>query len=278
MKMLFMGRKPAAARALEWSVANGFEVVGVVTDSHIANSPTAAVAAGLGLPLFSLEEVCRLIGDGLLDLDVAVSFVYWKKIKPPLLGHPRSGIVNFHPAPLPEYKGTAGYNLAILDALDAWSVTAHYIDRGIDTGRIIERFSFSIDSEEETALTLEAKSQAFMLALYKKVMRRVLRFGLLPSESNEGGRYVSRAQMEAMKRVEEGDDVGRKVRAFWFPPYTGAYIEIGGVKYTLVNDAILQSLVEDGQTYQLPAASGRAGAGAGRRPALQPSASKAGTK
>lgn len=255
MKMLFMGRKQAAAQALEWSVAHGFEVIGVVTDAHIPNSPTAAVARTLGLPLLSLEDVYERIEDGRLKVDVAVSFVFWRKIKAPLLGHPGCGILNFHPAPLPEYKGTAGYNLAILHGLDQWSVTAHYIDHGIDTGNIIDRFSFSIDSDEETALTLERKSQSFMLSLYKKVMRRVLSFGILPSEKNEGGRYVSRAEMEAMKKIVDGDDVDRKIRAFWFPPYTGAYIELGGVKYTLVNDAILRSLVEDGRTFQIPSPS-----------------------
>lgn len=33
-----------------------------------------------------------------------------------------------------------------------------------------------------------------------------------------------------------------KIRAFWFPPYTGAYMEINGEKYTLINDYILKTL------------------------------------
>ena len=46
------------------------------------------------------------------------------------------GIVNFHPAPSPDYKGIGGYNLALLNNVDSWAVTAHYIDEKIDTGPI----------------------------------------------------------------------------------------------------------------------------------------------
>ncbi|WP_199849696.1 formyltransferase family protein [Blastococcus sp. Marseille-P5729] len=224
----------------------------MVTDNHIANSSTAKRATELGLPLFTLEDVYHRITTGTLECDVATSFVYWRKIKQPLLGYPKYGIINFHPAPLPEYRGTAGYNLAILNRLDRWSVTAHYVDKDIDTGGIIDAFEFSIDSESETAASLEATSQAFMLGLYRKTLNRVAKEGSLRAIENLGGRYVSRAQTEEMKQFSEGDDIDRQIRAFWFPPYTGAFVEIAGVKYTLINEFILKSLVPGGQTFQLP--------------------------
>ncbi|HAJ43978.1 MAG TPA: formyl transferase, partial [Alcanivorax sp.] len=39
-------------------------------------------------------------------------------------------------------------------------------------------------------------------------------------------------------------DVERKIRAFWFPPYDGAYKVINGVKCTLVSRTILESLAD----------------------------------
>ncbi len=250
MKVLFMGRKATAAEALRWTVAQGHEVVGVCTDSHLPGSPTAALARDLGLPLWSLEDVYAKAAEGALDVDVAVSVVFWRIIRSPLLGLPSRGIVNFHPAPLPAYKGTAGYNLAILDALDRWAVTAHYINEGVDTGPIIDAFDFSIDPEEETVVSLEAKSQSFLLALYKKTLRRLgAQAEPLPATPNEGGRYVSRTEMEALKKVQPGDDIDRKIRAFWFPPYRGAYVEIDGAAYTLVNDGLLHQLAPAGATH-----------------------------
>jgi methionyl-tRNA formyltransferase len=248
MKVLFMGRKPAAADALEWTACQGIDVVGVVTDSHLAGSPTAARARELGLPLLSLEEVVHRVESGSIEIDCTVSFLFWRIIKPPLLGLARLGSVNFHPAPLPAYRGTAGYNAAILDHLEEWAVTAHYMDAGIDTGGIIDAFRFSIDHEEETAQSLERKSQEFMLGLYKKTLRRIRADGILPSTPNEGGRYISRSEMEDMKRIQPGDDVDRKIRAFWFPPYRGAWVQIGDQRYTLINDRILKDLAPPGTT------------------------------
>ena len=45
-----------------------------------------------------------------------------------------------------------------------------------------------------------------------------------------------------MKEVKDGDDIDRKIRAFWFPPYDGAYIKLNGTKYSLANSFILASL------------------------------------
>lgn len=242
MRLLFMGRKWSASEALEWSVDAGFDVVAAITDAGDPQSETAAAARRCGVELMEYPEAMDRAQRGELDVDVACSFVFWKIIEDPLLSAPDNGIINFHPAPLPEYRGTAGYNLAILEELDRWAVTAHYMDEKIDSGGIIDRFEFSIDPAQETARTLEQKSQEFMVELYKKTMRRVLETGRLQAEPNGGGRYISRKEMEQLKEIRPGDDVDKKIRAFWFPPYHGAFVKIDGEKYTLVNEEILRRL------------------------------------
>lgn len=249
MKILFMGRKPTGARALEWTLSQGHEVVGVLTDNHLTGSPCTAVAEREGLRILELEEVYRLINLQELDFDLGVSFVYWRILKEPLISAPAKGVVNFHPAPLPDWKGVAGYNMAILEALDSWGVSAHYVDAGVDTGAIIDIFRFSIDHEEETVVTLEAKSQVMMFELYKKTIRRIAQSSeKLPTTSNVGGRAINKKLMEAMRHIQPGDDIDRKIRAFWFPPYGGACVTIEGKEYTLVNDAILKGMTTPGTT------------------------------
>jgi hypothetical protein len=68
----------------------------------------------------------------------------------------------------------------------------------------------------------------------------------LPATPNVGGRYISRPEMEAMKEMRPGDDVLRKIRAFWFPPYDGAWVDVGGVRCTLVSPEILLTLAAPG--------------------------------
>jgi methionyl-tRNA formyltransferase len=243
MKVLFTGRKPVSARCLEFLHSSGIEVVGVLTDNHLSVSPTADTAQRLGMPVLTHEEGRDALASGALQVDLCLSMLYWRKLTAPFLNTPRRGAINFHPAPLPQYKGCGGYNLAILEARTYWGVTAHYMDEAIDTGAIIEVDSFEIDPERETAKSLERVCQERLFSQFKRVVTAAAASqDHLPTTRNVGGQYVSRADMERMKEVLPTDDVRRKIRAFWFPPYDGAYVMVNGVKCTLVDGTILSEL------------------------------------
>lgn len=248
IKVLFMGRKQVSADALDWLSSNpNVEVVGVLTDSHLSVSPTSQMAQKLELPLLEFEQALEKIRSDDIQFDLGVSVLYWRKLRDEFLTKPKLGVINFHPAPLPNYKGTAGYNLAILEGRVDWACSAHYVDQEIDTGDIIKVDWFNIDEKAETAQSLENKSTKVLLNLFKSVVERALvAEARLETTPNRGGTYTSRAEMEEMKKVSEGDDLERKVRAFWFPPYDGAYIEVDGKRYTLVSQKLLQDLAPEG--------------------------------
>lgn len=85
--------------------------------------------------------------------------------------------------------------------------------------------------------------------LYKSVITDVMEFGRLKAreQSKDYGKYISRNEMNELKKVDlEKDDLDLKIRAFWFPPFDGAFIEVHGKRYTLVNDEILNSLAKYG--------------------------------
>lgn len=246
-KVLFMGRKPVAAKCLEQSLMRpDIEIVAVLTDNHLEVSPTSEVARKHNIPLLRFEEALEACESGKLSFDLGVSILYWRKLRGALLTAAPRGIVNFHPAPLPDYKGVGGYNLAILDGRDEWAATAHYVDEEIDTGEIIMLKRFPMDPETETARTLEAKSQTALLDLFTTVFDQLIQSSdRLPTSPNKGGRHLNRIELEEMKRIDpEKDDIARKARAFWFPPYNGAFIEINGQKFTLVDRSILESLAD----------------------------------
>ena len=243
MRVLFAGRKFAGRDSLRWTHEQGLEVVGVLTDDFLPGSPCAALARELGLPTFTYEQAQHAIVEGSLAFDLGVSFVYWRILRGPLLDHPARGFINFHPAPLPALKGVGGYNVAILDGMTEYGVTAHYVDAGIDTGPIIELVPVALDPERDTALSLEARSMEAMEELYQRtLMRAAATSALLEMHENRGGRYVCRKEMEALKRIGRDDDAERKARAFWFPPYDGAYLEHGDTRHTVVPRAVLESL------------------------------------
>ena len=86
------------------------------------------------------------------------------------------------------------------------------------------------------------------MQLYRSVMLDVLARGRLKCETQDAsaGRYISRKEMEEMKRVDltrdSAEEVALKIRAFWFPPYDGANIEVNGTLYTLVDRELLKHL------------------------------------
>jgi methionyl-tRNA formyltransferase len=243
-----MGRKAVAASCLEYLAASPqFHVVGVLCDSHLEVSPTRDKAVFLGIPVMHHGDVDEMIKQSSLEFDLGISVLYWRKIKGLLLTHPPLGIINFHPAPLPELKGFGGYNIAILDGLVEYGVTAHYVDAEIDTGRIIQVDRFSIDGDTETAQsTVEFKSCHHLATQFQTVMVSVLASPLhiLETTPNEGGKYTSRKEMNELKKVVPGDDVDVKIRAFWFPPYEGALAEVNGKWYSLINQGLLRSLAD----------------------------------
>lgn len=121
--------------------------------------------------------------------------------------------------------------MAILNKLPRWGATAHYVDSGIDTGSIIRTFKFNFDYRMETAASLEKKTQEIQVELYKSVLLDVISQGRLASvkQNAKQGRYITRVEMEEMKEIDLiKDDIDLKIRAFWFPPYNGAFIEVEG--------------------------------------------------
>lgn len=254
MKIIFMGRKKYAADMLAWTVSQGIEVVFVCTDSQFSNSPTMLKAQSLGIPVISMEEAEKYVQENPGEIDLVVSYLYWRKIRKPLIEGPKYGCINFHPAILPDWRGTAGYNVAILNKLPEWGATAHYVDESIDTGSIIKVFKFHFDYRIETAYTLEKKTQNIQMELYKSVILDVMEKGKLPClpQKSEDGTYISRDQMNSMKLIPiedlEKEDLDLKIRAFWFPPYDGAGIVVNGKVYTLVNREILKTLQDKDTT------------------------------
>ena len=257
MRIIFMGRRPHSIEALSWLLQQGHEVVRVVAPSGTGDeavywSPRLRdFAEARGLPVTCDTALYDELSDGraraaLEPVDLVVSFLFWKRVKRPIIDLPRSGCVNFHPAPLPEYQGVGGYNFAILEKRQDWAATAHYVDEGFDTGPIIEVRAFNFDWRTATAFSLERATRPVILELFRDVVSEIARRGWLPTRPNVGGRYITRDELEAAKRVDLGSlssqELDLRARAFWYPPFDGAYVEEGGERFTLVSRAILQEL------------------------------------
>jgi len=250
-----MGKhKRSAVGALEYLVTRGCDVRAVVAPPAPGDAAPGQrldeAARRHGIALASDDELYAAIEApgrraGPIDLggvDLVLSFLFWRRIRAPLIELGRLGCLNFHPAPLPDMRGLGGYNVAVLEGFEQWGVSAHFVDERFDTGDLVRVERFAIDPEAETALSLHLSSQERLLEVFRWTIDRALSSEPLPREPQGEGRYVDRDEVEAMRRARPGDPpelTERRIRAFWYPPYDGATIELGGRTLTLVDRRLL---------------------------------------
>ncbi len=241
-----MGKcKRSAARALDWLVTEGVDVVAVV-----ASEPDRLTRAEQRVDLVAERRGLRLVSDDQLyaeppeDVDVVISFLFWKLIREPLVTLGRLGCLNFHPAPLPDLRGLGGYNVAILEGMRDWGVSCHFVDENFDTGDLVDVERFPIDPDSATAFSLDLESQERLLGLFQRVMGMAIAGEELPRTPQGPGRYVDADEFDRLRRVRPGDDLDRKLRAVWYPPHPGALLEVDGRELTLVDEGLLAEVAQ----------------------------------
>ena len=236
-----MGKhKRSTVRALSWLAVQDCEIVAVASQppdlkAHDAQRVDLAPVR-LGL---TVTDEATLHADPPAGVDVVLSFLHPRLIREPLLSVGRLGCLNFHPAPLPDFRGLGGYNLAILEGLEEWGVSCHFVDASLDTGDLVEVERFPIDREGATALSLDIDTQEWLTGLFERVIARLLAGEELPRSPQGEGRYVSQEEFERLRVIRPGDDLERKLRAFWYPPHPGALIEVDGRMLTVVDGQVL---------------------------------------
>jgi methionyl-tRNA formyltransferase len=257
MRVVLLGRKPVACDALRHILSRGAEVVAVSTPPTHQPDPypesLAEVADSFDLPVVQDALLYDCLAEGsvkggvdLRGIDLVVSILHQVRIRKPLIELGRIGCVNFHPAPLPGFRGWGTYNVAILEDVKEWGVAAHFVDEGFDTGPLIRTRSFPVDASRETAWSLQCKTQPALLELIKEVFEMALRDGYLPSAPQGPGRSFRKKDVLAQRFLDTDDTaeaVNRKVRAYWYPPSCSAEVRIGGTHYPVTSHAVLQDLV-----------------------------------
>ena len=102
--------------------------------------------------------------------DLGISYVYPRKIMNPLLTTPKKGFVNYHPGPLPKFKGPHQYINAIESKEMDWGVTVHFMDEEYDTGPIIKLKKIKLHEPPNTIDELGAISHYFLFELFKETI------------------------------------------------------------------------------------------------------------
>ena len=104
------------------------------------------------------------------EYDLGISYIHTRKIIKPELSKPKKGWVNFHPAPLPFYKGWKFIDEAIQKKETQWGVSVHYMDEDYDTGPIIKVLPIELHEPQTVFHELAAVSYHFLFILFKETI------------------------------------------------------------------------------------------------------------
>lgn len=166
LRIVFMGTPFFAVSILKKLVANGTTIVGVVTapdkpagrGRKLRESAVKEYAVSQNLPILQptnlksgdfLEELEKLDA----NLQIVVAFRMLPKV---VWAMPEYGTLNLHASLLPDYRGAAPINWAVINGETKTGVTTFFIDEKIDTGAIIASRKIAI-SAQETAGSLHDK-------------------------------------------------------------------------------------------------------------------------
>lgn len=160
VRIVYMGTPEFAVGPLDALVRNRYKVVGVVTVADkpsgrglkVNESAVKQYAAGHGIPVLqplSLKdpEFLKALAAWKADMFIVVAF---RMLPEEVWSMPHLGTFNLHAALLPQYRGAAPINWAVINGEKMTGVTTFMIDKNIDTGGILLRQECRI-SPDETA-------------------------------------------------------------------------------------------------------------------------------
>ena len=226
LRVAFLGNAPWSVPPLEALADSSHELVAVLTrvprpaprGTALVPTPVAEAARRLGLPLHEVETVRS--GPG-LDLvrgsasDVLVVVAYGEILPPDVLRIPSLAPLNVHFSLLPELRGPAPVQRAILEGMVATGVTIMVMDEGVDTGPILMRAEEGIDPADDSG-SLGARLAALGGRLLVDSLDRLAAGGVRPRRQDDA-RATYAPKLTSEERVidwtERASACVRRVRA-----------------------------------------------------------------
>lgn len=194
MRIVFMGTPEFAVASLEALVASNQDIVGVITapDRPQGRGKKVGVSAVKAFAL--LSELTVLQPDNLkdgsfinellalkADLQIVIAFRMLPEI---IWSMPKLGTFNLHASLLPQYRGAAPINWALINGETETGITTFFLDKKIDTGKIILQEKEVIQEDDDFG-TLYGKLMVKGAALILKTIAMIENGQAAPLSQND---------------------------------------------------------------------------------------------
>lgn len=167
MNIVYMGTPDFAATALEALINEGHNIIAVVTQPDkpkgrgktLSPTPVKEKAMEHDIKVYQPikvrdEEFVKILED--LNPEVIVVAAFGQILPESILNIPKFGCINIHASLLPKYRGAAPIERSILDGETKTGVTIMYMEKGLDTGDMIDKVVVDIE-DNDTGATLTNK-------------------------------------------------------------------------------------------------------------------------
>lgn len=239
MRIVFMGTPDFAVNTLESLIGAGHEIELVVTQpdktkgrgKKLVFSPVKETAIAHDIPVAQpvkvkeQEFVDRLQA---IEPDVIVVVAFGQILPESILNLPRYGCINVHASLLPSYRGAAPIQWAVIDGLSETGVTTMYMDKGLDTGDIIDQKIIEI-APDETGGSLFDKLAVLGGELIVETLEKLAdgtASRIKQDDSKANYAKMLNKEMGLLDFTKDADELERLIRGL--NPWPSAYTRLDG--------------------------------------------------
>ena len=246
LRIVFMGTPDYGVPSLRALLEAGYDVVGVFCQpdkpsgrgKKITFCPVKQYAVEHNLPVFQPQ---RTRVDGVEPLrslapDLCVTAAFGHILSQEVLDIPRLGTVNVHASLLPEYRGSAPVNWALIKGEKVTGVTTMLTDKGMDTGDILMKREVAVLPDETAGELVDRLAQVGAELLIETI--RAIENGACPREKQDESKSsyypLLKKEMGRMDLTKSAEELHNFVRGM--TPWPGAYMGSYKVLKTKVLD------------------------------------------
>ncbi|UON80904.1 methionyl-tRNA formyltransferase [Dyadobacter chenwenxiniae] len=251
LRIIFMGTPEFAVPSLKSLVESNSNVVAVITvpdkpagrGQKQTASPVKQYAEAQGIPVLQPEKLknpafLEELRSYQADLQVVVAFRMLPEV---VWSMPRKGTFNLHSSLLPQYRGAAPINWAVIHGETETGVTTFFIEKDIDTGKIIFQDREPIHADDDAG------------SLHDRLMEKGAKLVVRTVRAIEAGDYPQEPQDESAKIISAPKIFRETCEIDWqkpaaeihnfirgLSPYPAAWTTINGLSCKIFKSKVVE--------------------------------------
>ncbi len=285
MRIVFMGTPDFAVPCLKALIDDGNDVIGVFTQPDkpkgrgytLTPPPVKVTALENNIEVYQPStfkdgKAFEILKE--LAPEMIVVVAYGKILPKNVLDLPQYGCINVHASLLPEYRGAAPIQWAVLDGKTKTGVTAMYMDVGLDTGDMLLKYELEI-GENETADELHDRLSQAGAELIVEVVHGAKAGTLKREKQDDSQSCYAKMLSKEMSKIDfskSAQEVHNKVRGL--NSWPSAVAELNGKRMKIHRTVITEGKGEPGQVLSLSPLVVACGEGAVEMTEIQPEGKK----